>query len=211
MLNQPSELSERYAATIYDVEQLALTGRKVQRKHDISAPYSPQNDMDIYKLSAQLTIINRDNLRSIGEVEGKIEQLKYEVEKARQELFSITARHEALVGLAEQAEEYFALLDKTARSPADKLRLKMYKTVLENNNVQSRSDFEYLISIVADTKQKIAPLKDNFEKCSRLYDVYSEIVKTYYEISKEDYISWLVEEEQQSRERNDHTNKHTKK
>ena len=30
--------------------------------------------MDVYKLSAQLTIINRDNLRSIGEVEGKTDQ-----------------------------------------------------------------------------------------------------------------------------------------
>lgn len=36
---------------------------------------------NIYKLSDLLTIINRDNLRSIGEVEGKIEQLKYETEK----------------------------------------------------------------------------------------------------------------------------------
>lgn len=68
---RPSELSERYSATIYDVEQLAITGRKVQRRRDTSAPYSSQNDMDVYKLSAQLTIINRDNLRSIGEVEGQ--------------------------------------------------------------------------------------------------------------------------------------------
>ena len=72
LLNQPSELSERYAAMIYNVEQLALTGRKIQRKRDTAAPYSPQNDMDVYKLSAQLTIINRDDLRSIGEIEGKI-------------------------------------------------------------------------------------------------------------------------------------------
>ncbi|MDE6728248.1 MAG: hypothetical protein K2J80_09975 [Oscillospiraceae bacterium] len=64
-------MSERYSATIYDVEQLAITGRKVQRRRDTSAPYSSQNDMDVYKLSAQLTIINRDNLRSIGEVEGQ--------------------------------------------------------------------------------------------------------------------------------------------
>ena len=41
---------------------------------------------DLFKLSAQLTIINRDNLRSIGELEGKIEQLKIEVEKALKEV-----------------------------------------------------------------------------------------------------------------------------
>ncbi len=49
LLGQPSELSEQYSATIYDVEQLALTGRKIQRKRDASTPYLPQNDMDVYK------------------------------------------------------------------------------------------------------------------------------------------------------------------
>ena len=199
---QPSELSERYSATIYDVEQLAITGRKIQRKRDTSAPYSPQNDMDVYKLSAQLTIINRDNLRSIGEVEGKIEQLRYEVEKARQELNTLTAKLDNLKALADQAEEYFALIDKVERSPADELRLKMYKPILERRNIISRSDHEYLKSVVADTEQKAAPLKENFEKCSKLYDIYSEIAKTYYEISRGDYISRLVEEEHQSREHN---------
>ena len=87
-------MSERYTATIYDVEQLALTGRKIQRKRDTSAPYTPQNDMDVYKLSAQLTIINRDHLRSLEDVEGKLEQLRYEVEKARRELNSLTLKLE---------------------------------------------------------------------------------------------------------------------
>lgn len=78
LIGQLFELSEGSAAIIYDVEQLALTGRK----HDTTAPYSPQNDMDVYKLSAQLSIINRDNICSIGEVEGKIKQFQYEVEKS---------------------------------------------------------------------------------------------------------------------------------
>ncbi|MDE6728651.1 MAG: hypothetical protein K2J80_12045 [Oscillospiraceae bacterium] len=197
---QPSELSEQYAATIYDVEQLALTGRKVQRKRDTSAPYSPQNDMDIYKLSAQLAIINRDNLRSIGEVEGKKHQLEREVEKARQSLNAITAELDNLTALADQAVEYFALIDKAERSPADELRLKMYKPILERSNITSRSDYEYLKSVIADTEQKAAPLKENFEKCSRLYETYSEIAKTYYEISRGDYISRLVEEQRKALE-----------
>lgn len=198
LLSQPSEMSERYAATIYDVEQLALTGKKVQRKRDTCAPYSPQNDMDVYKLSAQLTIINRDNLRSIGEVEGKIEQLQYEVEKARQELNALTAQQDTLTGLAEQAEEYFMLLEKQQPTPADELRLKMYKTVLESNNITNRSDYEYLKTVVADTQKKTALIKENFEKCRRLCDIYSEIAKTYYEISREDYISRLVEEQRKT-------------
>lgn len=80
------------------------------------------------------------------------------------------------------------------RSPADELRLKMYKPVLENNNIVICADFEYLKSVVADTEQKTAPLKEKFEKCSRLYNLYSKIAKTYYEISHGDYISRLVKE-----------------
>lgn len=207
LLSQPSEISERYAATIYDVDQLALAGRKIQRRRDTSAPYSPQNDLDVYKLSAQLTIINRDNLRSIGEVEGKIQQLRYEVEKAQHELNTLLAQQDTLTGLVEQAEEYFALLEKAERTSTDELRLKMYKTVLESNNIQSRSDHEYLKTVAADTQKKAAPLKENFEKCSRLCELYSEIAKTYYEISREDYISQLVEEERQNIERDSRSNK----
>lgn len=120
-------------------------------------PYPPQNDMDVYKLSAQLTIINRDSLRSIGEVDSKIEQLRYEVEKTRRELNSLMLKLDNLKALADQAEEYFSLLDKPERTPAEELRLKMYKPVLESNNITSRPDFEYLKSVVADTEQKAAP------------------------------------------------------
>lgn len=207
LLSQPSELSERYAATIYDVEQLALTGRKIQRIRDTSAPYSPQNDMDVYKLSAQLTIINRDNLRSIGEVEGKIEQLQYEVGKARQELNALTAQQDTLTGLAEQAEEYFMLLEKKQHTPAVELRIKMYRTVLKSHNIQSRSDYEYLKNVVSETTQKTASLKEKFERCRQLCELYSDIAKTYYDISRGDYISRLVEEVRQNRERNGRPNK----
>lgn len=76
-LGQLSELGERYSATIYNVEQLALTGRKVLRRRDTAAPHSPQNDMDVYKLSAQC------------------------------ELNKLLAQQDTLADLAEQAEEYF--------------------------------------------------------------------------------------------------------
>ncbi len=89
-------------------------------------------------------------------------------------------------------------MDKAERSPADELRLKMYKTVLESNNITTRSDYEYLKSVVADTQKKTAPLKENFEKCSRLCELYSEIAKTYYEISRGDYISRLVDEQRRT-------------
>ena len=157
------------------------------------------NHPTLEQLGAMLTVINRDNLRSIGEVEGKIRQLEYEVEKARQKLNALAAQQDTLTGLAEQAEEYFSLLDKAERTPAEELRLKMHKTVLESNNIVSRSDFEYLKSVIAETKKKAASLNESFERCRQLYELYSEITKTYNEISKGDYISRLLEEELKSR------------
>lgn len=61
-----------------------------------------------------------------------------------------------------------------------------------------------------ETAKKIALLKENFEKCRRLYEVYSDIAHTHYDISSGDYISCLVAEEQQKREREAQQNKKNK-
>lgn len=55
--------------------------------------------------------------------------------------------------------------------------------------------------------EKISALKDNLEGCRQRYDVYSDIAKTYDEISKGDYISKLVEEEKQRKEYRDRKRK----
>ena len=70
----------------------------------------------------------------------------------------------------------------------------MYRTVLESNNIRNRPDYDYLKKINSEAEQKAAPLKEQFERCRQLYDLYSEIAKTYHEISQGDYISRLVEE-----------------
>lgn len=59
----------------------------------------PTNDMDVYKLSAQLTIINRDRIHSIGELKGEIEALKEKYENARQQVNTLTSQHERLTAL----------------------------------------------------------------------------------------------------------------
>ena len=83
----------------------------------------------------------------------------------------------------------------------------MYRTVLENHNIRSRSDYDYLKNVISETAQKNAPLKEKFERCRQLYDLNSDIAKTYYDISQGDYISRLVEEERQNRGRNGRSNK----
>ena len=197
---EPSQLRDAYQLVIGDVMQLAADGRKVQRRLDHQLPYSPQNDMDVYKLSAQLTIVNRDHIHSIGELEGKIEALKAEYENARQQVNTLTSQHERLTTLLQQAETYFALMDKPMLTEAEQLKLNFCRQTLQNNNINRRSDMEHLQAVQRETGKKMTALKENFKSCQQLYEVYSDIAKTYYDISKGDYISKLVEEERRKRE-----------
>lgn len=123
---------------------------------------------------------------------------------------ALTAQQDSLTGLAEQAEEYFALLEKQQRSSAEKLRVKMYRTVLESNNIQSLSDYNYLKNVISETTQKTAPLKEKFERCRQLCELYFDIAKTYYDISRGDYISRLVDEKQNNIQAKFQNDKHNK-
>lgn len=192
---EPSHLRDAYQQVIGDVMQLAADGKKVQRRRDNQLPYSTQNDMDVYKLSAQLTIINRDHIHSIGELKGKIEALKAEYENARQQVNTLTSQHERLTTLLLQAETYFALMDKPMLTEAEQLKLNLCRQTLQNNNINSRSDMEHLQADQRETGKKITVLKETFKSCQQIYEVYFDIAKTYYDISKGDYISKMVEEE----------------
>ena len=191
---EPAPIRDDYIKAIDDVSQLARDGRKIQRKRDSTALYSPENDMDVYKLSAQLTIINRDNIHSIGELEGKIENLKCEYENARQEFNSLSLKQDTLNSLVESANTFYELSEKSSLSISEKLRINICRQSIQKKGINSREDFEHLKHLQSDTQQKISTLNNSFESCKKLYDVYADIAKTYHEISKGDYISRLVEE-----------------
>ena len=196
---EPAPIRSDYLKAIDEVSVLARTGQKVQRKRIGSMPYTPENDMDVYKLSAQLTVINRDNIHSIGELEGKIEELKAEYENARQELNALTAKQESMNSLIQQADRYFELSDKPSLTLSEKLKLNICRQAIHGSNIKSRSDLERIKAVARETDKKIATLKNSFENCKQLYEVYADIAKTYNEISKGDYVSKLVEEERKKR------------
>ena len=156
--------------------------------------------MDVYKLSAQLSIINRDNIHSIGELEGKIQRLKSEYENARQEINALAMKQERLDGLIEQAETYFELIDRPDLSASEELRLEICRQTLESNNISDRADYDRLKAIQQETDKKISALKKSFENCRKLYEVYADIAETYNNISKGDYISNLIAEKKREEE-----------
>jgi len=200
MQDEPSQLKAAYVEVIGDVRILAEQRKKVPRKRIVTAEYSADNDFDVYRLSAQLSIISKNNIESIGELEGRISRLKDEYEKHRVEINNLIDEHNRLVSLLEQVREYHALRDKGDLSETEKVRLAICKQAVESAAILSAADAERLQERVDTLGKKITTLKGNLDKTRQQYEVYSDIRDTYYKISKGDYLSNLVEEERKRRE-----------
>lgn len=149
---------------------------------------------DLQKLSALLAIINRDRLQSIGEVEGKIRTIEHELEKARREANTMETKCDFLKSLAEQAEKYFALMNKTSLTDEEQLQAEMYRAALAQQDIKSVSDYEYLKGVIADAEKKAAPVKEHYNMCAEVLREYNDVAETYEKISKGDYISNLIEQ-----------------
>lgn len=163
---------------------------------------------DVHRLSAQLAIINRDNIHSIGELEGKLERLKEEYESARQEINRLIVQADRLNSLAKQAESYFALMDKGNLSATEQLMLKMHGDTVKRNNISNREDYDRLKALQSSTTNQVTALRVQFNQTKQLYDVYDDITQIYYDISKGDYISRLVKEKKREEEKSMESKKH---
>ena len=197
--SEPSELQAAYVAVIRDVRILAAQRKKVPRKRIVTAEYSVENDLDLYRLSAQLSVINKDNIRSIGDLEGRTSKLRIEYEKQRQEINEHIEEYNRMVSLLEQAQLFKELSAKGKLSDAEQLQLTVCRQALAQNDIHSPADVDSLRENTRHLSIKISALKENLEGCRKRYDVYLDIAKTYGEISQGDYISKLVEEERQRR------------
>ena len=184
-LNNPCEksaLRDKYSETIIGVQ-------KVNAFHPT-----------LEQLGTLLSVINRDRLQSIGEVNGKIEQLKFELEKSRMEVNTMETKCNFLKSLAAQAEEYFTLMDKPSLNAEEQLRTEIYKETLSQKNIENRSDLDYLKGVIVEIEQKTAPIKKHYNMCTTLLKEYSDISATYNEISQGDYISKLIEQQRKKDE-----------
>ena len=198
--DKQTKLSQAYSAVLHDVHILAAQRKKVPHKRIVTAEYSVENDLDVYKLSAQLSVINNENIKSVGDLQGRITKLRADYEKQRGEINNYIDEHNRLVSLWEQAQLFDELSSKDKLSDAEQLQLTICRQAMEQNNIHSKEDYDLLKSQTYSLQSKINALKDTLEKTRQRYDVYCDIAKTYGEISKGDYISNLVEEERKRQE-----------
>ena len=159
-----------------------------------------ENNLDVYKLSAQLAIINHDNIHSIGELDGKIQKLKIEYENARREINKLSEKLSQFEAVEKQVNRYFDLLEKSELSEAEKLQLKMYGSLAERCNITNRDELQRVENLRRDTSEKVEQLSKQMKKCKQLYDTYADIADTYRKISEGDYITNLIKEKNQQDE-----------
>ncbi len=181
-LCEKSALRDKYSETVSGIQRVA------------------ENHPSLEQLGNLLTVINRDRLQSIGEVEGKIRTLEYELEKTRREVNTMETKCNLLKNLEAQAEEYFALMDKPTLTAEEQLRVNMYQEALTQQNINSHSDYDYLKKVISEMEQKAEPVKAYYNKCATLLKEYSDVADTYNEISQGDYISKLIEQQRKKGE-----------
>lgn len=198
--NEHSKLSQAYATVLHDVRILAVQHRKVQRKRIVTAEYSVENDLDVFRLSAQLSVISKEHITSIGELEGRIKRLRDDYDKHKAELNALIEEYNRMESLLEQAQEFFALSKKTELSDTEQLRKAVCKQAMERNNVFNAADADSLRRRTESLAKRIGSIKNDLENCRQKYEVYCDIRDTYCKISKGDYLSNLVEEECKRRE-----------
>ena len=208
MQDEPSQLKAAYIAVIGDVRILAEQRKKVPRKRIVTTEYSTENDLDVYRLSAQMSVISKNNISSIGELGGQIKRLQDFYDKQRAEINELIEEHNRLVSLWEQAQEFYSLSQKDELSDTEQLRRAICKQAVERNGILNIADVDSLRRNVESLAKRVGTMKDNLEKCRQQYDIYCDIWNTYNIISKGDYLSNLVEEE---RKRRDQTKKKLKR
>ena len=198
--NKVNDFNKIFYERIYQVSELVKRNEKLPRKYFKNQPYILQIDFDIYTLSAQLAVINRDNIRSIGELESKIEKLTAEYESARQEVNKLSENLSQFEAVEKQVNRYFDLLEKTDLSETEQLQLKICGSLAERCNIHDRNGLQRVERLRIDTSEKVERLTEQMNNCKKLYDTYVGIADTYKKISKGDYISNLIAEKKREDE-----------
>ena len=195
-----AELRAAYASVIGDVRVLADQHRKVPRKQNSELPYSAYNDLDVYKLSAQMSVMNKENIHLLGDLEYKAKEQKTLYEKYKAEVNQHIMEYNKMMSLLEQSQTYYTLAHKTELSATEQSKLSVCRLAMQNNGMLTRSDVDTLRERAEVSGRKIAALKEKLEGCKQKYAVYQDILDTYDRLSKRDYVAELIEEERQRRE-----------
>ena len=195
-----SEIKRAYIDVIGNVRVLADERRKVPRKYDINKPYGANNDLDCYRLSAQMVVMNQDRICSMGDLEGRIRLLSEEYKKAKEELSALLIEQEKAHEVLEQCEYYYANWKRENMSAEEKTRFEICRSAMRTNGILHVADYDTLRNHSECLQKKIDDRKEKLSWKKNKLVRYVDIFDTYSEISRGDYVSNLIEEENIRRE-----------
>ena len=191
--NKGQVLTICFAGIITQLAKRIVDGKKPELKRDEKLPYLPNNDRDVFQIGAQLALINRMNIHSIGELEAISEETDEKIRKLTEEFNALNARHSELDKLLQQIELYDDLSGRDKLSLSDKMRLQIIKQTLSRHGIRDKSDIDRLAAENRELGENTIALKTELEGCHNLKKAYQEILDTYDDISKGDYISKLID------------------
>ena len=159
-----SKLQAAYVAVIGDVRILAAQRKKVPRKRIVTAEYSVENDLDVYKLSAQLAVINKESIKSIGDLQGRISKLRADYEKQRVAVNDLIGEYNNSLSDGKKAESlYQRITNQKEKLLQIRQRYDVYCDISKNYGDISKGD--YISNLVEEEKQRKA--QTNKKKQSR--------------------------------------------
>lgn len=195
-----TEIEQAYIEVLGNVRILADERRKVPRRYDTNRPYGADNDLDCYRLSAQLAVMNRDHISSISDLKNRIIELSSEIKKEQEDYSAILLEQERVQTLIEQSDYYFANTNRNDLSAEEFARLQTYRTAVYENNIMTEYDRILLKQKNEKLERRVSDMKEKLTKKRNKLIRYVDIRDTYERISKRDYVEELVAEEKRRRE-----------
>ena len=194
--NKGQVLTICFAGIITQLAKRIVDGKKPELKRDEKLPYLPNNDRDVFQIGAQLALINRMNIHSIGELEAISEETDEKIRKLTKEFNAFNAHRSELDKLLQQIEIYDDLSSRDKLSLSEKMRLQIIKQTLSRHGIWDKADVDHLAAENRKLAEKTSALKNELEGCHSLKKAYQEIKDTYNDISKGDYITKLIQKRQ---------------
>ena len=195
--NKGQALTICFAGIITQLAKRVVDGTKKPNKREERLPYLPHNDRDVFQLGAQLALINRLKIHSIGEIEAKMEEAQAAYDSAVKEYNSISEEYHRIDDLLVQYDNCCALNDKPNKTLSEKMKLQLAKQSFSRHGIKSSEDIRRLELRKQEYDDRIAELKEKMQANTNLLSALKEIFDTCNGISKGDYISNLMKSEQE--------------
>ncbi len=198
--NKGQAMTICFAGVITQLAKRIVDGTKKENKRDESLEYLPNNDRDVFQLSAQLALIKKLKIHSISEVRTKREEAQKAHDKAVKEFNALTKKQHRFADLLKQYDNYRELEDKPDKTLAEKMKLSLARQSLSRHGIDSPEDVRQLELRKQEYDDRITEIQKTIDDKDYLVRALSEIAATYLDISYGDYISKLIVEKKAQQE-----------